>query len=272
MIRIATYAPGMSAPVVFRTPIIQDAFVFTNDFAALLPLSDPAWIAPTHSLLVAQPETGICKVVCFSPRHDLTLPELPLSDVEAVISTWMRESAELSAHPDIQYVQVFENKGAMMGCSNPHPHSQIWSQSILPNEPTKEYQSQSTYYSEHHSQLLLDYIQEEEKQNTRIVAANDHFLAVVPFWAIWPFEVMLVARHPVARLDELSETQVSALADSLHQITTRYDNLFETSFPYSMGFHQAPADGQRASRMGAACPFLSTPVAFGNRPQVYGGV
>jgi UDPglucose--hexose-1-phosphate uridylyltransferase len=245
---LPTYDPGCylcpgneRAGGVFNPPF-TGPFVFDNDFAALLP-GEAIPEAHAHPLLIAQPESGICRVVCFSPRHDLTLPELPLPEVEAVIATWMRESADLAARPEIAYVQVFENKGAMMGCSNPHPHSQIWSQSRLPNEPAKELASQTEYYDEHHAHLLLDYLAEEEKQNVRIIAANEYFVALVPFWAIWPFEVMLVSRKPVARLQDLTTKQVSGMADAMHQITVRYDNLFETSFPYSMGFHQAPADG-----------------------------
>jgi UDPglucose--hexose-1-phosphate uridylyltransferase len=183
-------------------------------------------------------------VVCFSPRHDLTLPELENLAIENVLAAWARASADLGAKDFIRYAQVFENKGALMGCSNPHPHSQIWAQSQLPNEIVKELASQAAYFAEHRRPLLADYLAEEHRRNERIVFQNAYFTALVPFWAVWPFEILLVAHSPVAYLTELSDAEVSALAEALKQVTTRYDNLFEISFPYSMGFHQAPSDGQ----------------------------
>jgi len=186
----------------------------------------------------------VCRVVCFSPRHDLTLPELDIPAIENVIATWTRESADLAAKDFIHYVQVFENKGAIMGCSNPHPHSQLWAQSQLPNEIGKELTTQRDYYSQHGCPLLLDYVQEELKLKERILFSNDHFTALVPFWAVWPFETMVIAHRATQSLSDLSASEVSALAEAFKQVTTRYDNLFEISFPYSMGFHQAPADGE----------------------------
>jgi UDPglucose--hexose-1-phosphate uridylyltransferase len=227
-------------------------FVFENDFASLLP-DAPAELDSLEgltsdgnpaSLLTALPERGICRVVCFSPRHDLTLPELDIPSIENVIATWTRESTDLASRDLIQYVQVFENKGAMMGCSNPHPHSQLWAQSQLPNEIIKELATQKAYFAANHRPLLLDYLAEEHKHQERILASNDHFTALVPFWAVWPFEVMVLAHRPCAALSDLRSDEVSALADVFKQVTTRYDNLFEISFPYSMGFHQAPADNQ----------------------------
>ncbi|MBI5296482.1 MAG: UDP-glucose--hexose-1-phosphate uridylyltransferase [Chloroflexi bacterium] len=224
-------------------PDYSGTFVFNNDFAALLP--DPSEeAASTHPLLVSAPERGSCRVVCFSPRHDLTLPELDLPAIEAVIATWTRESADLAAQDFIRYVQVFENKGAMMGCSNPHPHSQLWAQSQLPNEIVKELARQAEYYSQHGRPLLTDYVQEELRLQERILFSNDHFTALVPFWAVWPFETMVIAHRATQSLSDLSASEVSALAEAFKQVTTRYDNLFEISFPYSMGFHQAPADGE----------------------------
>ncbi len=223
-------------------PDYRETFVFDNDFAALLPQEEPS--NPTesgHPLMIAVSERGICRVVCFSPRHDLTLPELELYQIENVISTWTRESADLASKNFIQYVQVFENKGAAMGCSNPHPHSQLWSQSLIPTEIAKELATQTAYFNEHGRPMLLDYVREEHKRKERILASNDHFTAMVPFWAVWPFEVMVVGHRPAAALSDLNPAEVSALADVFKQVTTRYDNLFEISFPYSMGFHQAPA-------------------------------
>jgi UDPglucose--hexose-1-phosphate uridylyltransferase len=181
-------------------------------------------------------------VICFSPRHDLTLPQLQLDEVEAVINTWSDQTAELCQHSEIAYVQVFENKGAVMGCSNPHPHSQIWAQSQIPTEPAKELASQKDYFAANGRPLLLDYLAEEQQRAERIVAANEHFTAVVPFWAVWPFEVLVVAHRAAPTLPALTQIERRALADIFKRVTTRYDNLFEISFPYSMGFHQAPND------------------------------
>ncbi len=220
-------------------------YVFNNDFASLLPdAPEEDASASSHPLLISAPEQGKCLVVCFSPRHDLTLPELELPVIENVLNTWTNESAKLAELDYIKYVQVFENKGAMMGCSNPHPHSQLWSQSQLPNEIVKELATQTEYLKKNNSPLLVDYIKEEHKQKDRILFSNDHFTALVPFWAVWPFEVLVSAHRASASLKELSSVEISALAEVFKQVTTRYDNLFEISFPYSMGFHQAPADGQ----------------------------
>ena len=225
-------------------PPYTGPFVFDNDFASLLPQAAQDDPAPSHPLLASSPERGFCRVVCFSPRHDLTLPELDHSAVENVLEAWSRESADLGAHDFIRYAQVFENKGAVMGCSNPHPHSQIWAQSQLPNEIAKELDSQSAYFAEHGRPLLADYLAEENRRKERIVFQNASFTALVPFWAVWPFEILLAAHRPSAHLSKLSPTEMSDLAEALKQVTTRYDNLFEISFPYSMGFHQAPSDGQ----------------------------
>ncbi len=220
----------------------DSTFVFDNDFPALLAPSGEV-SGQEHNLLREEPESGYCKVVCFSPRHDLTLPDMAVGDVKKVIQTWTQESEALGARPDVTHVQVFENKGAMMGCSNPHPHSQIWATSSIPNEPAKELAAQSEYFQTHKSPLLLDYVKLELEKGERVVAANDHFAALVPFWAIWPFEIMLVATRPARRLADLKDETQTALAEIMLQVTRRYDKLFNVSFPYSMGFHQAPYDG-----------------------------
>lgn len=226
-----------------RNPDYASTFVFDNDFSALLP--DPTPVpASDHPLLAAVPERGLCRVVCFSPRHDLTLPELDLAAVEDVVVTWTEQTADLSQRDFIRYVQVFENKGAMMGCSNPHPHSQIWATEHIPVEPAKELERQRAYFNEHRRTLLAEYLAEEHKRQERILFANDHFTALVPFWAVWPFETMVIAHSKAACLTDLTPAEVSALAEILKRLTTRYDNLFHISFPYSMGFHQAPFDGQ----------------------------
>lgn len=237
--------PGNSRAGGVKNPAYESTFVFDNDFAALLPETGQA--APDtgpDSLFIAEPEPGTCRVVCFSPRHDLTLPELSQAEVEAVIRTWTDQTRELGALDFIHYVQVFENKGAMMGCSNPHPHSQIWAVNHLPNEPAKEFNAQQQHWLNHQTCLLCDYLAQEIHADERIVAQNKDFTALVPFWAVWPFEILLIARRHCGALTDLDQDQVAALADVLRRVTTRYDNLFEISFPYSMGFHQRPTDGQ----------------------------
>ena len=190
-------------------------------------------------------ETGICRVICFSPRHDLTLPEMTLPDIRKVVDLWAEQIVDLGGRPDINYVQVFENKGAVMGCSNPHPHGQIWSNYSLPQEPAKEDAQQRAYFERTGSPLLVDYLEAEVADGQRIVVENKHWVALVPYWAVWPFEIMLLPRRHVAALPDLSDAERDALADAMKRLLIRYDNLFETSFPYSMGWHGQPTDGQR---------------------------
>jgi UDPglucose--hexose-1-phosphate uridylyltransferase len=237
--------PGNERAGGVRNPSYTGTFVFDNDFPTLLPDTPSGPRQEQVPFLVREPERGICRVVCFSPRHDLTLPELDLPAIESVLSTWAEQSDDLGRQDLISYVQVFENKGEMMGCSNPHPHSQIWASSHLPNEPAKELGKQSEYFNANHRPLLVDCIAEEQKRQERILFSNEHFTALVPFWATWPFEVLVSAHRPnLSRLPEMTPAELEALAEILKSITTRYDNLFEISFPYSMGFHQAPFDGQ----------------------------
>ena len=223
-------------------PSYTGTYVFDNDFPALLP-DTPSGEVDVQRLIVAEAERGICRVVCFSPRHDLTLPELEPAALRRVVDTWAEQTEDLGARPLVNYVQVFENKGAMMGASNPHPHGQIWATEHLPNEPAKEQVAQLAYRAAHGSCLLCDYLALELARGKRIVCANDHFVALVPFWATWPFETMIFSRCHVASLPDLSGDERDALADLLQWLTTRYDNLFQTSFPYSAGFHQRPTDG-----------------------------
>ena len=237
--------PGNERAGGVKNPNYSGTFVFDNDFPALLPLESPmGQPVHQHELLQAEPEQGICRVICFSQRHDLTIPQLSQVEVESVVSTWMEQSRELEALDWIQYVQIFENKGAIMGCSNPHPHSQLWATRHVPNEPARELDSQHEYFVAHHTTLLGDYLAEELNSGTRVIAANADFITLVPFWAVWPFEVMILARRPIARLAELTAGEQSSLASLYRDITQRYDRLFGVSFPYSMGFHQAPADGK----------------------------
>jgi UDPglucose--hexose-1-phosphate uridylyltransferase len=239
--------PGNSRAGGADNPVYKGTYVFDNDFAALLPKTERAAqkneIEQEDSFFHFEPAAGICRVVCFSPRHDLTLPELSLSDVEAVIRTWADQMAELGSSTEIAYVQIFENKGEMMGCSNPHPHSQIWATSFVPNEPTKEIAALTAYQAEHMSCLLCDYLFAERTEKARLVVENDHFTALVPFWAVWPFELLVIAQRHSGSLTDLTAEEITGLADILRKVTIRYDNLFEISFPYSMGFHQAPSVG-----------------------------
>ena len=233
--------PGNSRAGGVRNPDYKETFVFDNDFAALR-TDTPAGDLNDSNLLVARSEFGRCRVVCFSPRHDLTLAHMNQHEIERVVETWCDEFRELGSHPRINSVQIFENRGAMMGCSNPHPHGQIWANETIPNELEKELRSQTQHYSAHSSTLLSDYLQLELKVEERLVYSNDAFVQLVPFWAVWPFETILISRRPVSSLIDLSESERASLADALHQATVRYDNLFRTSFPYTMGFHQRPTD------------------------------
>ena len=222
-----------------RNPDYDATYVFANDFAAL---TDGPGRGEPHSepddLLSAMPVRGICRVMCFSPRHDLTLPEMAAGDIRRVVDVWAAQTAELGA--TYRWVQVFENKGAVMGCSNPHPHGQIWAMDALPNEPRKEDERQRAYFRQYRRPLLLDYLAREMEAEERLVVANEHWLAVVPYWAVWPFEILLLPRRHVLRLPDLVDTEREALAAILQRLLIRYDNLFETSFPYSMGWHGAP--------------------------------
>jgi UDPglucose--hexose-1-phosphate uridylyltransferase len=216
-------------------------FAFTNDFSALL--SDtPEGTMQIGNLLEAKSEKGICRVIAFSPRHDLTLPLLSVPELEAVIELWCAEFLQLATHSWIQYIQVFENKGAIMGCSNPHPHGQIWASSSIPVEIRKELIQQEDYYEQNGRTLLSDYLELELQQRERILEENEHFVVLVPFWATWPYETMILPKRPVNYTHEFSAAEKHSLASALKNLTTRYDNLFEVSFPYSAGIHQAPVN------------------------------
>lgn len=224
-----------------QNPKYASTFVFTNDFAALLP-EVPKDHEASQPLFQEKPVQGTSKVICFSPRHDLTMPEMDVVDIRKVVDVWAEQTAELG--PKYQWVQVFENKGAMMGCSNPHPHGQIWALDDLPNEPAKEDRHQYAYFQDHEQVLLLDYVEAEIENKVRVIEINEHWVFLVPYWAVWPFETLLLPRKHVLRLPDLDDAQRDALADILKRLLTRYDNLFETSFPYSMGWHGAPYNGQ----------------------------
>jgi UDPglucose--hexose-1-phosphate uridylyltransferase len=240
--------PGNTRAGGVVNPAYTTTFVFDNDYAALLPDADPASYRLGHAdtappLLIAEGERGICRVVCFSPRHDLTLAQMSTAEIRLVVDVWAAQYEELGTIPWVNHVQIFENRGAMMGASNPHPHGQIWATASLPVEPAKELAQQRAYYGAHGRSLLLDYLELELRERERIVCANERFVALVPFWAVWPFETLVLPRTSRSALPDLDEAERDALADILRRLTRRYDNLFQTSFPYSMGFHQCPTDG-----------------------------
>jgi UDPglucose--hexose-1-phosphate uridylyltransferase len=220
-------------------PPYDSTYVFVNDFRALL---DEIPTAPTDDspLLRVQGTRGTCRVICFSPRHDLTLPQMALTDIRRVVDVWAEQTAELGR--SWRWVQVFENKGDLMGCSNPHPHGQVWAGDALPNEPTKEDAAQRAYRERQGSVLLLDYVRTELARGERIVDCNADWVVLVPFWAIWPYEVMVLPREPVLRLYDLSSLQRDRLAAITQRFLQAYDALFQCSFPYSMGWHGAPTD------------------------------
>ncbi len=226
-----------------QTPPYTGTYVFTNDYAALVP--DAPAIADDESgtgLLRVETERGTCRVLCFSPRHDLTLATMDRSSIRRVVDEWAVQETELAAMPEIGYVQIFENRGAMMGASNPHPHGQIWATEHIPDEPLAELDSQTAYLQQHGEPLLLAYLRQELARKERLVLEEDHWAVVVPFWAVWPFETLVLPRAQVANMAALNDAQRQSLAGTLKQLTAGYNRVFNTPFPYSMGFHPAPAD------------------------------
>lgn len=243
--------PGNTRANGRTNPPYDGIYVFDNDFPALLTADaddqGEKEVSPPSppSLLRAHQETGVCRVICFSPRHDLTLAELPLASIRAVVDTWVAQCHELGARDDIAYVQLFENKGEVMGSSNPHPHGQLWATRHVPTEVEKETRGQLAHLEARGAggmPLLLDYLAHERADGARVIFENAHFTCLVPFWAIWPFEAMILPRRHVRRIVELSAPERDGLADALKRITARYDNLFDVAFPYTMGVHQAPYD------------------------------
>jgi UDPglucose--hexose-1-phosphate uridylyltransferase len=236
--------PGNARAGKLQNPQYTSTFIFENDYPALKPDVPEGTVNECgRGLIMAETESGTCKVVCFSPRHDLTIARMSVEEIQTVISVWKNEYQQIGAQTGINYVQIFENRGEMMGCSNPHPHCQIWASQNIPNEPAKEQASLLDYQSRNGSCLLCDYVKFEVESGARIVCENDSFVAVVPFWAIWPFETLLLSREHLGSMAQMSAAQERALADIMKRLTTRYDNLFQISFPYSMGFHQTPTDG-----------------------------
>ena len=268
--------PNNTRAVGATNPPYEGVYVFDNDFPALMKeikeigdsrfeiRSQENLQSPISNLLVAQQETGVCRVICFSPRHDLTLAELPREQIRAVVNTWAAQCAELGARDDIAYIQLFENKGEIMGCSNPHPHGQLWASQHVPTEIAKETQAQRAYLdkrdkrmmglgdeknnpliaSSPHLPLLLDYLALERTEGERILFENEHFACLVPWWAVWPFETMILPKRHVPRIVDLTDAERDGLADAMKRMAVRYDHLFAASFPYTMGVHQAPYDGE----------------------------
>ncbi len=233
--------PGNERAGGLTNPVYDHTFVFTNDFAALQ-TDTPDGETRSSRFFHSQAENGVCRVICFSPRHDLTLARMGRPAIRRVVDLWAEQAAELGLDPNIGYVQLFENRGAIMGSSNPHPHGQVWATRRLPTEPAKEDREQRVYFKRYGASMLLDYVEVELSERTRIVLANESWVALVPFWAVWPFETLVLPRRHVTQLADLTPLERDALADMLKRLLTRYDNLFATSFPYSMGWHAAPTD------------------------------
>ena len=236
--------PGNSRAGGKQNPNYKNTFIFTNDFSALKPDTSSEEINE-QNLLIAKGEKGICRVICFSPQHNLTLPEMEVSQIREIVDVWIQEYIELGNRDYINYVQIFENKGEIMGCSNAHPHGQIWAQETIPDEPAKELKQFTDHFKKNGRTLLSDYLNLELKKKERIVVENDDFVVLVPFWAFWPFETLLISKRPFGRFTELTDSEKDSLSDIIKKITIKYDNLFEVSFPYSAGFHPAPTDGKK---------------------------
>jgi UDPglucose--hexose-1-phosphate uridylyltransferase len=235
--------PGNTRANGEKNPDYKSTYAFVNDFSSLID-NIPVFDSNTSDLLVAKSERGICKVVCFSPRHDLTLAGMELPEIENVIRIWREEYKNLGALPYINYVQIFENRGEIMGASNPHPHGQVWAQETIPVEPAKEEEQQRRYFSINNSNLLADYLKIELEKKERIIHENAGFVVLVPFWAVWPYETMILPKRKIQHLLQFTPAEVMQLADAIKNLTVRYDNLFKISFPYSAGIHQSPTDGR----------------------------
>lgn len=245
--------PGNSRAGGHRNPVYKNTYVFPNDYPALTPSSrapdhptptpSSQTVAASNDLFRSEAISGECRVLCYSPRHDLSLGELPTDAVADVVRSWKTQFEELDSRPDLAYTLIFENRGEMMGASNPHPHGQIWSTTILPDEVHRERTEQRSYYERHQRPLLQDYLQSELQSGTRVLHQNDHWVALIPYWAVWPFELLLLPRRPLSAFADLSPPEEGSLADALREITATYDRVFEVPFPYSMGWHPRPSDG-----------------------------
>src|SRR5579859_615127 len=235
--------PGNVRAEGHRNPHYSETFVFDNDYPAMLPEVSASEMEQ-NELIIGRAERGICRVVCFSPRHDLTIPRMKEEEVRRVVDVWTKQYRELGEAPWVKHVQIFENRGVLMGASNPHPHCQIWANEELPNVPLRELSAMGSYVEQTQRCLMCEYLRLESEDGERIVCENDGFVALVPYWAVWPCETLILSRRHVPSLTGLNETESSELAGILRRLTIHYDNLFETAFPYSMGFHQEPTDGK----------------------------
>jgi UDPglucose--hexose-1-phosphate uridylyltransferase len=235
--------PGNKRAGGARNPEYKDTFVFVNDYSALKP-DIPRGEYIDGETFLARSERGLCKVIIFSPRHDLTLPEMDTGAIKKVVDVWQREYLEIGGLDYINYVQIFENKGSVMGCSNPHPHGQIWAQESIPAEPLKECHNMKKFYDSNKRSMLSVYLEKELEKGERVVIENQGFVVVSPFWGIWPFETLVISRNHLRNIGLMSEEEKHLFADILKRLTVIYDNLFEVSFPYSAGIHQSPTDGR----------------------------
>ena len=223
-------------------PNYESCYVFDNDFPALLK-DEVSSDVVQEDLFKINPERGINRVICFSPKHNVTLAEMQVPEIENVVRVWKEQYLELGAISYINHVQIFENKGSVMGCSNPHPHGQIWAQSSLPTQVKRTQDNLLKYFQKTEKSLLKDYLESELQKKERIIAENEHFVLLVPFWATWPYETMIISKRHFSSIAEITEEEIKSYAEMIQIITVKYDNLFKTSFPYSAGIHQAPTDG-----------------------------
>lgn len=226
-----------------KNPDYKSTYIFVNDYSSLK-LNVEKFSIDENNLIKAESEEGICKVICFSPKHNLTLTELSLEEIENVIITWQNEYDKIGSMKEINYVQIFENKGAIMGASNPHPHGQIWAQHSIPMEPLKEQINFQKYFDAHNSTILSDYLKLENEKNERIIFENERFTVLIPFWAVWPFESMIISKLPMNNILQFDEKSIKDYAEVIKILSTAYDKIFNVSFPYSAGIHQAPTDGK----------------------------
>jgi UDPglucose--hexose-1-phosphate uridylyltransferase len=226
-----------------RNPVYKGVYVFDNDFGSLMK-DDIEFSEEQSDFFTLKPERGINRVICFSENHSLTLPEMEADDIKKVVDVWQEQYEELGSEDYISHVQIFENRGSVMGCSNPHPHGQIWAQASIPSTVLKTQESMKKYYEKNGSSLLEDYIKKELEVKERIVLENEDFVALVPFWAIWPYETMVVSKRKAENILQFSDAEKLSFSKILKDLTTKYDNLFEISFPYSAGIHQSPTDGK----------------------------
>lgn len=245
--------PGNIRATGDSNPKYESTYYFLNDYPAVK-LDQPDYNSDEtddslkSKLMKTQGVKGKCFVICFSPSHGLSLPLMPVAGIHKVVDLWQElylnlKKDSLSGVAPYKYLQIFENKGAAMGCSNPHPHGQAWCLDVIPTEVSNELKNMTKYQHDNHSHLLGDYVQLELKEKERLVAVNDSFIAVVPYWALWPFETLIVSREHLRSVEDFNEKHKEDLASIIKILTTKYDNLFNTFFPYSMGIHQAPLNG-----------------------------